>query len=42
MREGAVLAQATPAELLARTGAADTEEAFLTLVRGAERERVVP
>jgi ABC-2 type transport system ATP-binding protein len=33
LRDGAVLAQATPAELLARTGAADAEEAFLRLVR---------
>jgi ABC-2 type transport system ATP-binding protein len=35
LRDGAVLAQATPAELLARTGAADVEEAFLRLVRTA-------
>ena len=35
LRDGAVLAQATPAELLARTGAADAEEAFLRLVRTA-------
>jgi ABC-2 type transport system ATP-binding protein len=35
LRDGAVLARATPAELLARTGAADAEEAFLHLVRTA-------
>ncbi|HEU0335933.1 MAG TPA: ABC transporter ATP-binding protein [Gaiellaceae bacterium] len=35
LRDGAVLARATPAELLARTGAADAEEAFLRLVRTA-------
>ena len=33
MRDGAVIAQETPASLLERTGARDTEEAFLTLVR---------
>jgi len=33
MRDGAILAQETPESLLARTGARDTEEAFLTLVR---------
>jgi ABC-2 type transport system ATP-binding protein len=32
MRDGAVLAQETPAALLARTGASDIEEAFLRLV----------
>jgi ABC-2 type transport system ATP-binding protein len=42
MREGAVLAQATPDDLLARTGASDAEEAFLTLVRGIEPEAVAP
>jgi ABC-2 type transport system ATP-binding protein len=35
LRDGAVLAHASPAELLARTGAADAEEAFLRLVRAA-------
>lgn len=35
MREGAVLAQASPAALLERTGAPDIEAAFLELVRGA-------
>ncbi|SEH91915.1 ABC-2 type transport system ATP-binding protein [Leifsonia sp. CL147] len=33
MREGAVLADATPEELLAETGAADAEGAFLALLR---------
>ena len=33
MRDGAILAQETPQSLLSRTGARDTEEAFLTLVR---------
>jgi ABC-2 type transport system ATP-binding protein len=32
MRDGAILAQETPEALLARTGARDTEEAFLALV----------
>ena len=32
MRDGAVLAEETPASLLARTGASDVEEAFLRLV----------
>jgi ABC-type Na+ transport system ATPase subunit NatA len=38
MRDGAVLAEETPASLLARTGAGDVEEAFLRLVepRAAE------
>ena len=35
MREGRILAQGSPAELLMRTGAAAIEEAFLTLVAGA-------
>ncbi|MBN9632616.1 MAG: ABC transporter ATP-binding protein [Actinobacteria bacterium] len=33
MREGAILADTTPDELLAETGAADAEGAFLTLLR---------
>ena len=33
MRDGAILAQETPEALLARTGARDTEDAFLALVR---------
>lgn len=32
MREGEILAQSTPADLLRRTGAADVEQAFLRLV----------
>jgi ABC-2 type transport system ATP-binding protein len=34
MREGALLADETPADLLQRTGATDLEHAFLALVRG--------
>ena len=37
MREGRLLADDTPAELLARTGAVDIEAAFLDLVDRAER-----
>jgi ABC-2 type transport system ATP-binding protein len=33
LREGEILADETPASLLERTGAADAEEAFLTLIR---------
>jgi ABC-2 type transport system ATP-binding protein len=33
LREGEILADETPAGLLERTGAADAEEAFLTLIR---------
>jgi ABC-2 type transport system ATP-binding protein len=33
MRDGAILAQETPAALLEKTGARDTEDAFLTIVR---------
>lgn len=33
MREGRILADSTPAELLETTGARDTEQAFLTLIR---------
>lgn len=43
MRAGRILAAETPADLLAQTGAADAEEAFLTLIRnpvGSPRERV--
>ena len=32
MREGEILSQSTPADLLRRTGAADVEQAFLRLV----------
>ena len=39
MREGAVIAQETPAGLLARTGTADTEQAFLAIVRGRPETR---
>ena len=35
VREGRILADATPVELLARTGAEDAEGAFLALVEGA-------
>ena len=35
MREGRLLAEATPADLLARTGATSVEAAFLALVEGA-------
>jgi len=35
MRDGGLLADDSPADLLARTGARDLEHAFLTLVRGA-------
>lgn len=34
MRDGDILATGSPAEILARTGAATVEHAFLTLVRG--------
>ncbi|MGH6657555.1 MAG: ABC transporter ATP-binding protein [Actinocrinis sp.] len=37
MRDGAIIADDTPAALLARTGAREIEEAFLTLVAGLER-----
>jgi ABC-2 type transport system ATP-binding protein len=36
MREGRLLADDTPSALLARTGAADMEAAFLGLVRAAD------
>jgi ABC-2 type transport system ATP-binding protein len=36
MRDGAVIAQESPGSLLARTGAADAEQAFLAVVRGTE------
>ena len=35
MRDGRVIANAPPRELLARTGAHDLEEAFLTLAEAA-------
>lgn len=38
MRDGAILAQASPAALLELTGASDIEGAFLELVRGTEGE----
>ncbi|GAA1891771.1 ABC transporter ATP-binding protein [Lapillicoccus jejuensis] len=37
LREGRVLADETPAQLLARTGATDADAAFLALVEGAPR-----
>jgi ABC-2 type transport system ATP-binding protein len=40
MREGALLADDTPAALLARTGTPDVESAFLSLVDGASREAI--
>ena len=36
MRDGAVIAQESPESLLARTGAADAEQAFLSVVRDTE------
>ncbi len=36
MREGRILAQATPADLLARTGADDLESAFLAIAEDEE------
>ena len=36
MRDGAVIAQESPESLLARTGAADAEQAFLAVVRDTE------
>jgi ABC-2 type transport system ATP-binding protein len=42
MREGRILADDTPAGVLAATGAADVEQAFLTLVdRAAGGEKVL-
>src|ERR671911_1621843 len=37
MRDGGILATATPDELLARTGARDLEQAFLRLIQEGER-----
>jgi ABC-2 type transport system ATP-binding protein len=37
MREGELIAQSTPAELLETTGSADMEEAFLQLIRSKEQ-----
>ena len=42
MREGAVLADATPEELLAETGAADAEGAFLALLRRRHARHALP
>jgi len=42
MREGAVLADATPAALLAETGAADAEGAFLALLRRHHARHALP
>jgi len=42
MREGAVLADATPAELLAATGAEDAEGAFLALLRRHRARHALP
>ncbi|MGO4593302.1 ABC transporter ATP-binding protein [Leifsonia sp. 2TAF2] len=42
MREGAVLADATPAQLLAETGAADAEGAFLALLRRHQARHALP
>jgi ABC-2 type transport system ATP-binding protein len=42
MREGAVLADATPAELLAETGAVDAEGAFLALLRRHHARHALP
>ncbi len=36
VRDGAIIAHETPEGLLAKTGAADAEGAFLALVRGGE------
>jgi ABC-2 type transport system ATP-binding protein len=41
LREGDVLADLTPAELLERTGAADPDAAFLALIDEAEHRRAV-
>jgi ABC-2 type transport system ATP-binding protein len=37
MREGRFLAEATPRQILARTGASDLEEAFLRLATHREK-----
>lgn len=37
MREGLVLADGSPADLLQRTGASDAEEAFLTQIKTSTR-----
>ena len=42
MREGAVLADATPEQLLAETGAADAEGAFLALLRRRHARHALP
>jgi len=38
MREGLIIAQTTPTELLARTGASEMEDAFLRLIETSEGE----
>lgn len=42
MREGAILADRTPQELLEETGAADAEGAFLTLLRQRHPKHALP
>jgi ABC-2 type transport system ATP-binding protein len=42
MREGAILADTTPAELLAETGAEDAEGAFLALLRRHHARHALP
>ena len=37
LREGRLLSDSTPAELRARTGTEDLEEAFLRLIRSSEQ-----
>lgn len=39
MRDGAILARSTPAELLARTHETNLERAFLTLIRSSDNEK---
>ncbi|MFC0672644.1 ABC transporter ATP-binding protein [Brachybacterium hainanense] len=41
LREGRLLADTTPAELLARTGTDDAEDAFLALIAQADREEEI-
>jgi ABC-2 type transport system ATP-binding protein len=42
MRDGAIIADDTPAALLKRTGAREIEEAFLALVSGRGQEQAAP
>lgn len=42
MREGAVIADSTPDELLAETGAVDAEGAFLALLRRRHPRHQLP